>query len=98
LHDWSDEECVKILKRCREAITSNGKGGKVIIIDVVINEEKDEDDLTKMKLATDTNFMTQLTGKARDKKEWDKVFFNAGFTHYNIVASYWINSVIELYP
>jgi len=98
LHDWSDEECVNILKRCREAITSKGKGGKVIIIDVVINEEKDEDDITKMKLAADTNLMIHLTGKERDKKEWEKLFFNAGFTHYNIVTSYGINSVIELYP
>jgi trans-resveratrol di-O-methyltransferase len=98
LHDWSDEECMNILKRCREAITSKGKGGKVIIIDVVINEEKDEDDITKMKLAADTNLMIHLTGKERDKKEWEKLFFNAGFTHYNIVTSYGINSVIELYP
>uniref|UniRef100_A0A2N9IC69 O-methyltransferase C-terminal domain-containing protein n=1 Tax=Fagus sylvatica TaxID=28930 RepID=A0A2N9IC69_FAGSY len=28
LHDWSDEECVSILKRCKEAITSKGKEGK----------------------------------------------------------------------
>jgi trans-resveratrol di-O-methyltransferase len=98
LHDWSDEECVNILKRCREAITSKGKGGKVIIIDVVINEEKDEDDITKMKLHADTYMMVLLTGKERDKKEWEKLFFNAGFTHYNIVASHGMESVVELYP
>ena len=34
LHDWSDGECVKILERCKEAITLNEKKGKVIIIDV----------------------------------------------------------------
>ncbi|KAK9131977.1 hypothetical protein Scep_011505 [Stephania cephalantha] len=28
LHDWSDEECVKILKRCREAISSKERGRK----------------------------------------------------------------------
>ena len=81
LQDWSDEECVNILKRCREAITSKGKGGKVIIIDVVINEEKDEDDITKMKLFADTYMIVLATGKERDKKEWEKLFFNAGFTH-----------------
>jgi trans-resveratrol di-O-methyltransferase len=98
LHDWSDEECVNTLKRCREAITSKGKGGKVITIDVVINEEKDEDDMTKTKLFADTYMMVLLTRKERDKKEWEKLFFNAGFTRYNVVASYGMKSVIELYP
>uniref|UniRef100_A0A0E0AW80 O-methyltransferase domain-containing protein n=1 Tax=Oryza glumipatula TaxID=40148 RepID=A0A0E0AW80_9ORYZ len=35
LHDWSDEDCVRILTRCKQAIT-NKEGGKVIIIDTVI--------------------------------------------------------------
>ncbi|MED6129494.1 hypothetical protein PIB30_108530, partial [Stylosanthes scabra] len=39
LHDWNDEECLKILKNCKEAIMSKGKGGKVIIIDMVIMED-----------------------------------------------------------
>ncbi|KAH0636389.1 hypothetical protein KY290_036830 [Solanum tuberosum] len=32
LHDWNDEECIKILKKCKEEIPSKEKGGKVIII------------------------------------------------------------------
>ncbi|XP_059440047.1 trans-resveratrol di-O-methyltransferase-like [Corylus avellana] len=98
LHDWSDEECVNILKRGKEAITSKGKGGKVIIIDVVINEDKDEDDITKTKLFFDTLMMVVTNGKERDKNEWEKLFFDAGFTRYNIVASYGMKSVIELHP
>jgi hypothetical protein len=67
LHDWSDEECVKILKKCKEAITSKGKEGKVIIIDMVIDEEKDEDDVTKTKLVFDTvkEFSSHARGGAR---------------------------------
>ena len=38
-----------ILKRCKEAITSTSKKGKIIIIDAVINEE-DEHDNTRAKL------------------------------------------------
>ncbi|GLT70466.1 hypothetical protein SLA2020_425450 [Shorea laevis] len=68
LHDWSDEECVKILKRCKEAITSKGKEGKVIIIDVVINEEKDEDEVTKTKLLFDTLMMVYSTEKRETRK------------------------------
>ncbi|TKY59216.1 Flavonoid 4'-O-methyltransferase [Spatholobus suberectus] len=38
LHNWSDDDCIKILKNCKDAISGKGKGGKVIIIDIVINE------------------------------------------------------------
>uniref|UniRef100_A0A7C8YSG1 Uncharacterized protein n=1 Tax=Opuntia streptacantha TaxID=393608 RepID=A0A7C8YSG1_OPUST len=30
LHDWSDEDCVKILQRCKEAIPSKEQGGKMM--------------------------------------------------------------------
>ncbi|KAL1079623.1 hypothetical protein V6Z11_D10G234600 [Gossypium hirsutum] len=37
LHDWNDNECLKILKHCKEAISrQNKKGGNVVIIDVVL--------------------------------------------------------------
>lgn len=36
LHDQGDEECIKILKNCREAIPK--ENGKVIIVDQVIEE------------------------------------------------------------
>ena len=53
MHDWNDDECINVLKRCKEAITSQGKKGKVIIIDAVINEEEDEHDSATTKLLFD---------------------------------------------
>jgi len=38
LHDWGNEECVKILKNCKKAIPPREEGGKVIIIDMVVEE------------------------------------------------------------
>ncbi|XP_050275341.1 trans-resveratrol di-O-methyltransferase-like isoform X4 [Quercus robur] len=98
LHDWSDEECVNILKNCKEVITSKGKEGKVIVIDVVINQEKDEHDVTTTKLLFDALMMVLLTGKERNKKEWEKLFLEAGFSYYKIVSSFGMKSVIEIYP
>ncbi|GMY37675.1 trans-resveratrol di-O-methyltransferase-like [Fagus crenata] len=98
LHDWSDDECVNILKRCKEAITIKGKKGKVIVIDVVINEEKDEHDSTATKLLFDALMMVVVTGKERNKKEWEKLFLEAGFSHYQIVSSFGMKSLIEIYP
>ncbi|PHT49889.1 hypothetical protein CQW23_09636 [Capsicum baccatum] len=51
-HNWSDENCVKILKRFKEASTYNDEGrkGKVIIIDMVLNRDKDEAGMTELKM------------------------------------------------
>jgi hypothetical protein len=36
MHDWSDGDCIKILKNCRKAIAPKNDGGKVIIVDMVV--------------------------------------------------------------
>jgi len=86
-----------ILKRCKEAITSTSKKGKIIIIDAVINEE-DEHDSTRAKLLFDILIMAHANGKERNKKEWEILFFEAGFSHYKIPSSFGIKSLIKVYP
>ncbi len=86
------------MKRCKETITSKGREGKVIIIDVVIDQEKDERDVTTTKLLFDVMMMVLVTGKERNKKEWEKLFLEAGFSHYKIVSSFGMKSLIEVYP
>ncbi|KAK9150284.1 hypothetical protein Syun_008593 [Stephania yunnanensis] len=39
LNQWSDEDCIKILKRCREAINSTEKGGKVILMNIMMDNK-----------------------------------------------------------
>ena len=78
-----------------------GKEGKVIIIDIMINEEKDEHDVTTTKLLLDAindGFAHWVTGKERNQKEWDKLFLEAGFSHYKIVSSFGMKSLIVVYP
>ncbi|RAL49682.1 hypothetical protein DM860_001973 [Cuscuta australis] len=97
MHDWSDEDCVKILKKCREAIINNGaKGGKVIIIDIVIGKEKDT--MTEVKLMYDTVMMVLLAGRERTEKEWERLFTEARFTRYTIKPIFGIWSLIEVFP
>jgi hypothetical protein len=38
LQDWNNDDCVRILKKCKEAIPKDK--GKVIIVETVIGEEK----------------------------------------------------------
>ncbi|XP_028780294.1 trans-resveratrol di-O-methyltransferase-like [Neltuma alba] len=98
LHAYSDEDCVKVLRKCKEAIASKGKEGKVIIIDIVINEKKDEHDLKDAKLFFDVLMMTVVTGREREEKEWEKLFLEAGFSHYKITPIFGVRSLIEVYP
>ncbi|CAI0445124.1 unnamed protein product [Linum tenue] len=98
LHDWNDEECVKILKKCKEAVLSRGEGGKVIIIDIVMNEKKDEHELAGTKLLYDLLMMLVVNGKERSEKEWERLFLEAGFKHYKITALVGLRSLIEVFP
>ena len=96
LHALSDEECLKVLRKCRESIPSNG--GKVIIIDIVINQDKDDNQLTDGKLYFDLLMMVVVTGRERHEKEWEKLFLEAGFSHYKITPLFGLKSLIEVYP
>uniref|UniRef100_A0A5B7BY72 Putative trans-resveratrol di-O-methyltransferase n=1 Tax=Davidia involucrata TaxID=16924 RepID=A0A5B7BY72_DAVIN len=98
LHDWSDEECVKILKRCKEAIPSKDKGGKVIIIDMMMENEKADDESVEAQLFFDMEMMVLLTGQERNEKEWGELFSAAGFSHYKITPLLGLRSLIEVYP
>ncbi|KAJ9170893.1 hypothetical protein P3X46_018956 [Hevea brasiliensis] len=100
LHDWRDEECVKILKNCKEAlVTRNDKqGGKVIIIDMVVGDQDDDDKFTETKLLFDIEGMSCLVGKQRNEKEWANLFFSAGFSKYKINPVLGPRALIEVYP
>ncbi|CAK8540731.1 unnamed protein product [Lathyrus sativus] len=97
LHDWTDKDCIKILKNCKEAITSDEKSGKVIVIELVINKKKDEKQITQLKLQIDIG-MACLNGKERNEEELKNLFVEAGFTDYKISPLTGLLSLIEIYP
>ncbi|KAL0456493.1 UNVERIFIED_CONTAM: Trans-resveratrol di-O-methyltransferase [Sesamum latifolium] len=47
LHDWSDEECVQILKKCKEALTSNERA-KVIVIEKLQEKKGKKNEWAKL--------------------------------------------------
>ncbi|PON41499.1 O-methyltransferase COMT-type, partial [Parasponia andersonii] len=99
LHDWDDEDCVTILKRCKEAVLRNGdKGGKVIVMDMVLDNQKIYEELSGIQLCNDV-LMMAVSGKERTLTEWEKLFLAAGFTSYNITPILGsARSLIEVYP
>ncbi|KAK9166599.1 hypothetical protein Scep_001790 [Stephania cephalantha] len=53
LHDWSDEDCLKILKQCRDPIVLKEKRGKAIIIDIVLDPKGGTRESVKLQLFLD---------------------------------------------
>lgn len=99
LHDWSDEDAVKVLKRCREALgKGEGKKKKVIIIDMVMDNTKSDKETVETQLFYDMLMMTLVSGRERNEAEWAKLFVAAGFGDYKITPALGLRSLIEVYP
>ncbi|XP_054811301.1 probable O-methyltransferase 3 [Prosopis cineraria] len=98
LHDWNDGDCVKILKKCKEAITSNGNEGKVIVIDIMIEHDKKDDKTIEAQLFSDMIMMALVTGRERNEKEWANLIITSGFSDYKVTPVLGIRSIIEVYP
>ncbi|XP_039013145.1 acetylserotonin O-methyltransferase-like [Hibiscus syriacus] len=97
LHDWDDEECIRILKKCREAIPEDK--GKVIIADAVLEEDNKGNELEFARLMLDMVMMAHTNkGRERTRKEWDYVLRESGFTRFNVKSIQAVKSVIEAYP
>ncbi|OEL27768.1 5-pentadecatrienyl resorcinol O-methyltransferase [Dichanthelium oligosanthes] len=97
LHDWGDGECIKLLKRCKQAIPPRDAGGKVTIIDMVLGSGPSEVKHKETQVLFDL-LMIALNGVERDEQEWKKIFFEAGFKDYKIITLLGVRSIIELYP
>lgn len=95
MHDWGDDECVKILKNCKKAIPSRDAGGKVIVVDMLVGVGPPD----QKHLETQTLFDALLiNGVERDEQEWKKVLVEAGFSDYKIMPVRGSRSIIKVYP
>ncbi|CAN6443509.1 unnamed protein product [Victoria cruziana] len=95
LHNWDDEKSMRILRRCKDAITR--PGGKVIVVDMV--KKKWADPVTnEVQLSLDLHMMVLHNGKERTEEEWKKLFTETGFSRYRIVANVGLQSLIEVFP
>ncbi|KAI3930132.1 hypothetical protein MKX01_036653 [Papaver californicum] len=96
MHDWSDENCIKILRNCYKAI-SKTKNGKVIIVDCVLCPDGNGL-FDKTRLVFDLLMMVIPGGKERTEIEWKMLLKTAGFSRYNIIQIPTIPSIIEAFP
>jgi hypothetical protein len=71
LHDWNDEEAVRILKRCRHAMRQDGR---VVVIEMLLGEMGEVGIAPLM----DLNMMVLLTGRERTLAEFSGLLKDAG--------------------
>ena len=96
LHDWNDEDCIKILKNCQKAIPE--KTRKIIIVDAVIRPDGD-DPFDKTRMVFDLVMMANAShGKERTEIDWKRLLEEGGFPRYRIIQIPSLQMIIEAYP
>ena len=88
LHDWDDESCVKILRRCREAMEP---GGRIAIFELVVGADGD----AGLAALMDLNMLALLNGRERSLREFDALLHRAGLRRTAVLTADSPHSVIE---
>lgn len=93
IHDWSDEDSIKILRTCRKVIKPDGK---VLIADRVI--QADEGPETRFNKFWDLLMLVIAEGRERTEEEFSRLYEAAGFRLTRVVATGTPISVVEGRP
>ena len=86
LHDWSDDNAIKILNNITGCLSQNGK---IVIFEMIVPEN------TKIDMGTTLNFnlLVIVGGKERTLKEFDDILKKAGLKISDVKTG---NSIISL--
>jgi len=88
IHDWNDDICEGILRRCRDGLAD---GGRVLVIDAVV-PPGDEPHFSK---SMDLLMMVLLDGKERTEADFRELFRRAGLKLNRIVPTASLMCVVE---
>ena len=72
LHDWSDENCVKILEQTKSAMIPGYS--KILINDLVVTDQKEGLFMTR----SDMNMLALLGSMERSAKQWHELIEGVG--------------------
>ncbi len=91
IHDWNDEDALKILKHCRRAI---GRDGTLLLIECVL-KPPNEPDLGKF---LDLHMLVLLGGRERTESDFKSLLRKAGFSLTRVIPTGVLHSIIEGTP
>ncbi|KAK9165812.1 hypothetical protein Scep_001003 [Stephania cephalantha] len=90
-NNWSDQECLTLLKNCYEALPD---GGKVIIVEKILPSIPAANNSARTTYAFDLNLMV-ITPKSRErsKEEFEVLAKSSGFIGFSLICNacnYWV--------
>ncbi|MFC4536720.1 methyltransferase [Sphaerisporangium dianthi] len=92
LHDWPDEDAVRILVRCRDALTP---GGRVVLVEKAVETLATDPGFTGM----DLRMLVYVGGRERTASGWEALALRAGLRVVSISPPFGFgSSVLELAP
>ncbi|XP_010543253.1 PREDICTED: indole glucosinolate O-methyltransferase 3-like [Tarenaya hassleriana] len=96
IHDWTDEDSVKILKNCWKALPGKGK---VVLFEIVTPTEAESGDIyANISFDMDMLMFAHCSGgKERDRAEFEALAADAGFARCEFVCRVYHCWVIELH-
>jgi hypothetical protein len=88
LHDWSDEECIAILKNIKAGAPPTAK---IVILEGVVKPDARDDFLIDL----DIEMLVMTTGRERTRKEWGAVVSGAGMRLARVTPAGRWSSILE---
>lgn len=92
LHDWPDDDAVRILRRAREAVAP---AGRVLVIERVMPGRVEDRPEHRTTTRSDLNMLVGLGGRERTEEDYDALLQAAGLARRHIHAAAAAFSVIE---
>ncbi|KAK7343821.1 hypothetical protein VNO77_12866 [Canavalia gladiata] len=83
LHNWSDEQCITILRNCHNALPEDAK---VIVIEFILPETSSEANASKLVSTLDNMMYITNGGKERTEKEYQALCKLSGFSTFQLVS------------
>ncbi|KAL6006610.1 hypothetical protein ACLOJK_032103 [Asimina triloba] len=95
LHDWSDEDCSRLLKNCYDALPDNGK---VIVVEYILPSVPDTSTTSRSLFQLDLLMLAYCPGgKERTEQEYQKLAKGSGFAAIKKACTAYDMWVLEFY-
>jgi hypothetical protein len=91
IHDWDDDESVRILRAVRRAAPGHAR---LLVIERVITDGPGSEGGKRM----DIHMMTALSGRERTRAEFEKLFAASGFSLDKVILTAAGTSILEGAP
>ncbi|MFJ3973833.1 methyltransferase [Streptomyces sp. NPDC090021] len=75
LHDWDDEQCIRILRNCRGAVPADGR---LLVVEVVMPERMTAQ-TDHFSVISDINLLATTSGRERTAEEFRRILTAGGF-------------------